>query len=51
MRRLFALLAMLVLFPFPAAAQDEVNVVFLNSDPVVAVHSGTVHRTGSSTCA
>ena len=39
MPRLFALLAMLVLFPFPAAAQDEVNVVFLNSDPVVAVHS------------
>jgi uncharacterized protein (TIGR02186 family) len=39
MRHLFALLALIVLCCAPAAAQDEVNIVFVNSDPVVAVHS------------
>ncbi|KFC71199.1 Hypothetical protein precursor [Devosia sp. LC5] len=39
MRRLLAIVAIIVLSFAPAAAQDEVNVVFVNSDPVVAVHS------------
>lgn len=39
MRHFLALLAMIVLSGAPAFAQDEVNVVFVNSDPVVAVHS------------
>lgn len=39
MRHLLALMAMMVLSCVPAVAQDTVNVVFVNSDPVVAVHS------------
>lgn len=39
MRHLFALVFMLVLSNTVAVAQDAVNVVFVNSDPVVAVHS------------
>lgn len=39
MRHLLALIAIVVLFCAPVVAQDAVNVVFVNSDPVVAVHS------------
>jgi len=39
MRHLLALIAMMVLSCAPVVAQDAVNVVFVNSDPVVAVHS------------
>ena len=39
MRRLFVAILMLVLSSAVAMAQDAVNVVFVNSDPVVAVHS------------
>lgn len=39
MRHLLALIAMMVLTCAPLVAQDAVNVVFVNSDPVVAVHS------------
>ena len=39
MRRALLLLFLALLSCPPAMAQDQVNVVFLNSDPVVAVHS------------
>ena len=39
MRHVLALLGLAILSCISAAAQDQVNVVFLNSDPVVAVHS------------
>lgn len=39
MRHLFALILMLLLSSSAVVAQDVVNVVFVNSDPVVAVHS------------